>query len=99
MAAAILSMPVLQFTDDNGDPLSDGLLYSYEAGTAFGTPQSVYTDSGLSVAYTNPVELDAAGRPTGPIYLLATPAYDFVLKDADGVTIWTATNILAPTVP
>src|SRR5678816_950526 len=99
MAAAILGVPVPQYLDDDGLPLAGGFLYSYQAGTAFGTPQSLYTDSGLSTAYSNPIELDGSGRPAGPIYMLATPAYDLVLKDAALVTIWTATNIIAPTVP
>jgi len=99
MAAAILGVAVPQFFDDDGLPLAGGFLYSYQAGSAFGTPQSLYTDSALAVAYTNPIELDASGRPNGPIYMLATPAYDLILKDAALVTIWTATNIIAPTVP
>lgn len=99
MAAAILGIPIPQFTDDDGQPLAGGFLYSYEAGTALGTPQPLYTDSDLTIEYTNPIVLDAAGRPSGPIYMLATPAYDFVLQDAYEVTIWTATNIIAPTVP
>jgi hypothetical protein len=99
MAAAILSMPILQFTDNDGTPLDGGFLYCYEAGTALGTPQDVFTDSDLAIAYANPVPLDSSGRPEGPIYLLASPAYDFVLTDAVANVIWTATNILAPTVP
>lgn len=99
MAAATLDGPFPQYFDDDGNPLSGGFLYSYQAGTAFGTPQSLYTNSALSVAYSNPIELNMAGRPTGPIYMLATPAYDLILKDADLVTIATATNIIAPTVP
>lgn len=99
MAAATLDGPFPQYFDDDGNPLSGGFLYSYVAGTAFGTPQSLYTDSGLSIAYTNPVELNTAGRPTGPIYMLASPAYDLILKSSALVTIATATNIIAPTVP
>ena len=49
-----------QYDDDNGDPLSNGVIYFYEPGTT--TDKTVYTTQALSVAHTQPVSLDANGR-------------------------------------
>lgn len=103
MAAAVMPVPIQQFLDVNGDPVAGGKLYGYQSGSS--TPQNMYTDSALAVAFTNPIILNAAGQPslngTGvglPVYLLATPAYDFTLTDADDVTIWTAVDVQAVSV-
>jgi len=52
-----------QFFDNNGDPLSGGLLYSYASGTT--TPLATYTSSTGLTANTNPIVLDSAGRVPG----------------------------------
>ena len=93
--AAVLPVPIQQFFNTDGTPLAGGLLYSYQTGTGELTAQALYTDTGLSIPYSNPLVLNASGRPTGPVYPLPSPAYDFVLKSAAGATIWTATNIIA----
>lgn len=87
--AVLLTEPVLQFFDDNGDPLAGGLLYSYEAGTAFGTPKATYTNAGAGTPNSNPVELDAAGRAA----VWISGSYGFVLKTSAGVTVWSADNV------
>jgi len=46
--------------NDNGEPLSGGLLYFYESGTT--TAKNTYSDSAETIANANPVVLDAAGR-------------------------------------
>ena len=61
MAAAVMPCPVMQFFDDDGEPLAGGRLYSTEAGTS--TPQPCYTDSALTVEFSNPIKLNDAGRP------------------------------------
>lgn len=83
MAAVLLTPPYLQFVDQNGVPYAGGLLYSYSAGT--GTPKDTYTDSTGTVAATNPVVLDAAGRAT--IWLADGGSYKFELKTSAGVTV------------
>jgi hypothetical protein len=100
MDAAVMPGPVLQFFDTNGDPLAGGKLYAFAAGSS--TPQNTYTDSALTVAFSHPIILNAAGEPsidgTGaslPVYLLTTPAYKFVLKTSTDVIRWTADNIIA----
>ncbi len=93
--AAVLPVPIQQFFDAAGRPLAGGLLYSYQTGTGTLTPQALYTNPELDIPFSNPLVLNSAGRPSGPIYPLPSPAYDFVLKDASGATIWPATNIIA----
>jgi parallel beta-helix repeat protein len=81
-----------QFFDNNGNPLSGGKLYSYEAGTT--TPQVTYTSASGATAHTNPIVLDSAGRiTTGEIWLTAGQNYKFVLKTSTEVTIATWDNI------
>ncbi len=70
-----------QFFDDNGNPLSGGLLYTYASGTA--TLATTYrTGSGTTNA--NPIVLDSAGRCV--IYLAPT-SYKFILKNSAGVAV------------
>lgn len=85
--AALYIAPEVQEQDDAGEPCTGCLLYFYSPGTS--TPKSTYQDSGLATPHTNPVVADSAGR-FSPIYL--DGAYKVVLKDADGVTIWTVDN-------
>lgn len=82
-----------QLLDNNANPLSGGLLYTYEAGTT--TPLATYTTSAGNVAHTNPIVLDSAGRVpnSGEIWLTDGDEYKFVVKTAAGVTIATYDNI------
>lgn len=80
-----------QFLDDSGNPLTGGLLYIYQAGTT--TPVTTYTSSSGTVANTNPVVLDAAGRVPEQIWLDTAYTYKFVLKNSVGSTVWTKDNI------
>lgn len=93
MATGTLSpVAIQQFFDNNGDPLAGGLLGSYLAGTD--TPSPLYSTpvvGSAGIPLSNPVVLDAAGRAP-ELYLDAT-SYKLVLKNALGVTIWTADNV------
>ena len=82
-----------QFFDNNGIPLSGGLVYTYTAGT--NTPQAAYTTSAGSIAHANPIVLDSAGRTPsgGEIWLTDAVAYKFVLKTSAAVTIGTYDNV------
>jgi hypothetical protein len=81
-----------QFLDNNAVPLSGGKLYTYQAGTT--TPQATYTTNAGSVARTNPVVLDSAGRvPNGGEIWLTSAAYKFVLYTSTDVLIATWDNI------
>lgn len=85
----LLTPPELQFFDDDGEPLSGGFVYTYQAGTT--TPKATFTDSTGNTQNTNPVELDASGR--APIWIEGS--YKFVVTDADGATITTTDNVTA----
>ena len=82
-----------QFFTNTGAVLTGGKLYTYAAGTT--TPQTTYTTSAGSVARTNPIVLDAAGRvPDGGEIWLTAASYKFVLKDSTDVLIATYDNIV-----
>ena len=84
-----------QFFSNAGVPLAGGLIYTYGAGGT--TPQATYTTSAGSIAHSNPIVLDAAGRvpAAGEIWLTDTQVYKFVLKDSAGVTVQTLDNVSA----
>jgi len=82
-----------QFFTDDGVPLSGGLIYSYEAGTS--TPKTTYTSNLGTVAHTNPIILNSAGRvPGGEIWLTAGN-YKFILATSTNVTIATYDNVFS----
>jgi hypothetical protein len=82
-----------QFFDNNGNVLSGGKIYTYQAGTT--TPLAVYTSNAESAFHTNPIILDSAGRvPSGgEIWLQFGIGYKFVLKTSTEVLIATYDNI------
>jgi hypothetical protein len=81
-----------QFFTNTGAVLTGGKLYTYSAGTT--TPLASYTTSAGSVARTNPIILDAAGRvPDGGEIWITSASYKFVLKDSNDVLIATYDNV------
>jgi hypothetical protein len=81
-----------QFFDNNGVPLTGGLIYTYQAGTS--TPQASYTSALGNIAHSNPIVLDAAGRvPGGEIWLSIGLSYKFVINDSNNVLIGSYDNI------
>jgi hypothetical protein len=85
----IIPSPVFTGLDANGDPVSGGKLYTYVAGTT--TPQTTYSDVGLTSANANPIVLDSSGRAT--VYVTTGSSFKYVLKTSADVTLWTADNI------
>lgn len=84
--SVLLLPPIFQFFDNNGDPLANGFVYTYAAGST--TPLATYTDSTGTIAAPNPIELNAAGRPTsGSGAIWGQGAYKFIVKDANGVQV------------
>ena len=88
--------PVQRFVDSNGNALSGGLLFTYQAGTT--TKFATYTDATGDTQNTNPIVLNQRGE--APIWLVPTQAYKFVLSpsnDTDPPTspIWTEDDIQA----
>jgi hypothetical protein len=86
--AVLYTQHFVQFFDDNGNPLSGGRLYTYDAGGT--TPKATYTDAAGSTANANPVVLDAAGRAT--VFLDGT-TYRFDLKTSGDVLVRSTDNI------
>jgi hypothetical protein len=80
-----------QFLDNSGNPLTGGLLYTYAAGTT--TPQTTYTTISGTTANTNPIVLDAAGRPPSEVWLTGEVAYKMILRDSAGGLLGTYDDI------
>ncbi len=81
-----------QYFDDAGDPLVNGKLWFYEAGTT--TPKITYKDVNLVIANTNPVILSASGRQPnvffdGSARVILTDKDDFQIevRDPEGVAL------------
>lgn len=89
MAIVNLTPPYQQFSDNNGNPLSGGKIYTYIAGTL--TPTATYTDQGGATPNANPVILDSAGR--ADIWLNTSVSYKFIVKTSADVTVRTVDNV------
>jgi hypothetical protein len=92
--ASVLLSPVgngQQFFDNNGVPLSGGLIYTYQAGSS--TPLTTYTTNSGTIPNSNPIILDAAGRCANEIWLQTGYSYKFVLQTSAGVTLQTLDNL------
>lgn len=83
-----------QFFDNLGNPLVNGTINAYLAGTS--TPTNMFSDDTGTVAGAS-VTLDSRGEPTTfkLIWLDSTKDYKFILKDSTGATIWTIDDISA----
>ena len=107
--ASVLLSPVgngQQFFDNNGVPLSGGLIYQYQAGSS--TLLTTYTTVNGNVANANPIVLDSSGRPANEIWMQTGYSYKFVIQTAGGSTLQTLDNLYpilqnapssAPTLP
>lgn len=81
-----------QLFDNNGNPLAGGKIFTYAAGTT--TNVATYTSSNGSIAHSNPIILDGAGRvPSGEIWLTDGITYKFVVQDAANNLIGTYDNL------
>ena len=87
--ATIAPVFKFQFLDGNGNPLTAGKLYTYNAGTT--SPKTTWTTEAATTPNTNPIILDSAGR--ADIFLQAGQGYKFLLTNAADVTQYTVDNI------
>ena len=85
MTANISPVGNSQFIDVNGNPLSGGKLYTYEAGTT--TPLAAYTTAEGDVPQPNPVILNSLGTLDDPLYLANGVAYKIIVKTSAGVSL------------
>lgn len=88
MAARLVGMPAWQFLDDQAAVLASGTLDFHEPGTS--TDKSIWKDAGKATEHSNPITLDAGGRPPNPVF--AEGLYDITVKDSSGTTIETISN-------
>ena len=92
--ASVLLSPVgngQQFFDNNGLPLSGGLLYTYQAGSS--TLLTTYTTVNGTIANTNPIVLDSSGRTPSEIWMQTGYSYKFVIQTSAAVTLQTLDNL------
>lgn len=80
-----------QFFDSNGDPLSGGKIYTYEAGT--NTNKATYQDDSGGSSNTNPIILDSTGTIPYEVWG-TTGAYKLKLDNSLDSTIWTRDDIV-----
>ena len=92
--AVLYTEHFVQFFDDEGNPLANGKLYAYSAGTT--TPKATYTTEEATVEHSNPIILDSAGRQT--IFIQGSYRFDLfdendvLIKSTDDVTSFTTLN-------
>jgi hypothetical protein len=92
--ASVLLSPIgngITFFDNNGNLLSGGLIYTYQAGSS--TPLATYTTSSGTIPASNPIVLGTNGISPNEIWLQAGYSYKFVIQTASAVTIQTLDNI------
>lgn len=86
--ASLLAAPYSYFTDNNGEPLSGGKIYTYTAGGT-STPKDTYTDASGSTPASNPVILDSEGRAAiwldGTYYISVKTSADVLIRNTDNV--------------
>lgn len=75
-----------QFFNNDGTPMSGGLIFSYQAGSD-SSEQTTYSDSAGTIANPNPIQLDSSGRPDVTIWLIDGDSYNLVLTLPDGTTV------------
>jgi hypothetical protein len=82
----------LQFLDSNGDPLAGGSVGYFDPASP-GTLKPIFADQDGTVAVTNPVPLDQAGRPFSggsEVGIWGTGQYRMTVRDAVGALQWSA---------
>lgn len=89
MTASLAPALVFRGFDNNGNPLANGLLNTYAAGTT--TPQATYVDSTQVNQNANPVVLNARGECN--LWLNPSLFYKFVLTDQFGNPIYSVDQV------
>jgi hypothetical protein len=87
MAAQVFEFLLAGFTDNSGEPLAAGKVYTYYPGT--NNAKATYTDSSAQTLASNPIILDANGRKQ----IYGVGSYKFVIKDSNDNLLYTFDNI------
>lgn len=85
-SAALLPNASQVFLDNNGKPLSSGTVNFYIPGTL--TPKMVWQDANQTVPWTQPITLNAAGRPPGDKGIYGNGVYRQIVKAQNTNQIW-----------
>jgi hypothetical protein len=93
MSGILMPWGKQQFHDASGNPVGGGFVYFWKPGTDNET-QIVYQNAGLTVAHSQPVTLDAAGRAL--IYYDPSVGYKVVVQDSAGAQVFAADNHYIP---
>lgn len=80
----------IQLRDNNGDPLSNGVMETYENKSTI--PKPVWSDVDLLNPLPNPVPLDSAG--VVPRFFLTSGSYTITFKDRFGNVLASADDII-----
>lgn len=84
--AALLPNASQVYLDNNGKPLSSGTVGYYIPGTF--TPKMVWQDDIQTTPWTNPITLNAAGRPPTDKGIYGNGTYRQIVKDRNNNIIW-----------
>lgn len=90
MATTLCPLLKSKYFDNNGAPLANGTLSTFQAGT--NTPVATYKDSTGVTPNTNPIVLNARGECD--CWLVPNVAYKFLLKDSQSNQIWSEDNVV-----
>lgn len=85
-SAALLPNATQVFLDNNGKPLSSGTINFYIPGTT--TPKMVWQDASQTTPWTQPITLNAAGRPPTDKGIYGNGTYRQIVKDRNNNIIW-----------
>jgi hypothetical protein len=88
MTTSLMPLPKQHYTNNSGNPLAGGKVYTYSAGTT--TPKLTYTDSAGTIPQANPIILNARGEPDSAIYW--SGSYKVEVRDAFDNLIYTVDN-------
>lgn len=86
--AALLPNAKQQYLDDSGNPVSNGTVTYYIPSTS--TKKNVWLDAAEGTLSTNPVILDAAGRPMPTGQTFGAGSYRQKVVDQNNITVWDA---------
>lgn len=86
--ATLLPDAKQQYLTDSGTPVAGGQVFYYVPSTT--NKKTVWLDAGQTTPSTNPVILDAAGRPQPTGQTFGNGLYRQKVVDANGLTIWDA---------
>lgn len=89
--APFMGIGITQWLDNNGAPLVNGVLYSYQAGTS--TQQATYVDNSGTTQNPNPIPFGSGARVN--IWLASGQSYKLVLCQQNDGPFCAAGDILA----